>query len=204
VLINHQVSDEKRKKEKPVNKLFVAVLVLLTAIGIVMVKNNDGAAATSTQVIKSDSTVVSDQIETNKLLAHRFFEEIVGGGRLALIDEIITSDAIDRTQKTPGRDGFRQHVIWFRTAFPDMKITITDLISEGGRVVVYWTIEGTHKGEFWGVQPTGRKINARAISIIKVKKDQIVEYDVRPDSLGILMQLGSLGQYAGRFAKESK
>lgn len=184
------------------NKLSVLVLVLLTVIGIGIAK--DHYAATSTRVIAAVSPVVSNQIETNKFLARRFFEEIVSGGKLALIDEIISQDAIDRTQKTPGRDGFRQHVNWFRAAFPDQKITINDLISEEDRVVVYWTIEGTHQGEFWGVQPTGRKVSGRAISLITVKKGQIVEYSVRPDSLGILIQLGSLGQYAERFAKENK
>lgn len=182
------------------NKPSVLVLALLTAIGIVIAKDH----YETTRVSAAISPVVSDQIGTNKLLARRFFEEIVSGGHLALIDEIVSPDAIDRTQRTPGRDGFRQHVNWFRSAFPDLKITINDLISEGERVVVYWTSEGTQQGEFWGVQPTGRRVSGRAISLVTVKKGQIVEYDVRPDSLGILIQLGSLGQYAGRFAKETK
>ena len=154
--------------------------------------------------IKSTSTVVSDQIKTNKLLASRFFDEIIGSGKLALIDEIISSDAIDRTQSAPGRDGFRQHVNWFRSAFPDLKITISNLISEGERVVVYWTIEGTQQGEFWGIQPTGRKVSGGAISVITVKEGQITEYNVMPDRLGILIQLGSLGDFAGRFAEENE
>ena len=57
------------------------------------------------------SPVVSEQIETNKLLARRFLDEIVGGGRLALLDEIVSPDAIDRTQRTPTDDGQQGEVM---------------------------------------------------------------------------------------------
>jgi steroid delta-isomerase-like uncharacterized protein len=137
-------------------------------------------------------------LEDNRHTVRRFFEELVGRGNMALLEEIIAPDAVHVASVTdwpPGREGFRQHVLWFRNAYPDMQITIDDLVAEGDRVIAFWTLRGTQEGEFWGVQPTGRHIVGRAISLLRVQNGQVVEYTVHPDRLGILLQLGSLGRY---------
>ncbi len=75
------------------------------------------------------------------------------------------------------------------------------MVAEGDRVIVFWTCRGTHQGQFFGVSATGRKITVTGISTLKFRNAQIVEYSVRPDTLEIMAQLGSLGQFASRFTK---
>ena len=58
---------------------------------------------------------------------------------------------------------------------PDMQITAEDLVAEGERVIAFWTFRGTHQGEFWGVQPTGRHIVGSAISTPRVQNGQVVD-----------------------------
>ena len=82
-----------------------------------------------------------------------------------------------------------------------MQITVDDLIAEGDRVIAFWTFRGTHQGELWGVQPTGRHIVGSSISTLRILNGQVVEYAVRPDRLGVLLQLGGLGRYAEQFAQ---
>ena len=59
----------------------------------------------------------------------------------------------------------------------------------------------THQGEFMGVQPTGRHVVVNAISTLRVQNGQVVEYAVRPDHLGIFLQLGSLGRYTDQLTQ---
>jgi len=140
-------------------------------------------------------------LEDNKRVVRRFFEELAGESHWALLEELVASDAVHvgSTRWPPGREGFRQHLIWFRNAYPDMHLTVDDLIAEGDRVIAFWTMRGTHQGEFFGVQPTGRHVVFSAISRLRVLNGQVYEYEVRPDHLGILLQLGSLGRYTDQF-----
>jgi len=142
-------------------------------------------------------------LENNKHVVRRFFEELVGEGNWALFEELVTPDAVHvaSVRWAPGREGFRQHIIWFRNAYPDMHLMVDDLIAEGDRVIAFWTMRGTHQGEFWGVQPTGRHVVLSAISRLRVLSGQVCEYEVRPDRLGILLQLGSLGLYTDQLAQ---
>ena len=140
--------------------------------------------------------------EDNKRVVRRFFEELGGEGNWALLEELVAPDAVHvvSTPWVPGREGFRQHILWFRNAYPDMHLTVDDLIAEGDRVIAFWTMRGTHQGECWGVQPTGRHVVFSALSRLRVRNGQVCEYEVRPDRLDILLQLGSLGHYADQLA----
>ena len=147
-------------------------------------------------------------LEDNKRVVRRFLEELFGLGNLHLLDELVAPNAVHvPTNKAmtygwePGREGFRQHVMWFRIAYPDLYLTVDDLIAEEDRVIAFWTMGGTHQGEFFGVQPTGRQVVFNAIGRLRVLNGQVCEFQVHPDRLGILTQLGSLGRYTEQFAQ---
>jgi predicted ester cyclase len=141
-------------------------------------------------------------LEDNKGVGRRFFEELVGAGHWALLEALVAPNAVHvaSTRWAPGREGFRQHITWFRNAYPDMHVTVDDLIAEGDRVIAFWTMRGTHQGQCFGVQPTGRHVVLNAISTLRVLNGQVCEYEARPDYLGILLQLGSLGRYTDQLA----
>ena len=133
-------------------------------------------------------------IETNKVLARRYFEEIVNERRLDILEEIVAEDAIDETRAFSGgsgnREDFRQHALWLWENVQDVKVTVTDLVAEDDRVVVYWRIEGIHKGTIFGVPGTGKAFTGNSISTITFQDGKVVRYTVLPDRLGIIEQLG--------------
>jgi steroid delta-isomerase-like uncharacterized protein len=132
--------------------------------------------------------------ETNKVVARRYFEEIVNERRLDVLEEIVAEDAIDEARAFSGgsgnRDDFRQHALWLWENVQDVKVTVTDLVAEDDRVVVYWRIEGIHKGTIFGVPGTGKAFTGNSISTITFQDGKVVRYTVLPDRLGIIEQLG--------------
>jgi predicted ester cyclase len=135
-------------------------------------------------------------MEENKQLTRTFYDEVVAKGRVELLDTLAAPDMVDHAAEVmgwkPGRDGFVQHIEWLHGAVSSVNVTVDDLLAEADRVVAYWTLQGTHVGEFFGVPATGREFTATAVSRLSFVNGQIVDYLVRPDALGILQQLGAL------------
>jgi steroid delta-isomerase-like uncharacterized protein len=130
--------------------------------------------------------------EQNKKLIQRDIEEIYNRGNLAVADEVAASDLVIHmpSQEIRGRTGAKQYVAQLRTGFPDLHLVIEDQIAEGNRVVTRWVASGTHKGEFQGVPPTGRKIRVVGTVIDRIDDGKIVECWSQVDELGMMQQLG--------------
>lgn len=132
-------------------------------------------------------------IEDNKAVARRYFEEFVDQQRLDLLEELVAEDASDETRVGVGgtgtRDDFRAHAQWVWDNVKDLHVTVTDLVAEGERVVVYWQIEGIHQGHIFGVPATGKYFKGQSISSLTVRDGKVVRYNVLPDRLGIVQQL---------------
>lgn len=77
-------------------------------------------------------------------------------------------------------------------AFPDVNITINEMIAEGNRVAMHWTFTGTHRGEFQGIPATGKAVSWTGIDIYTVMDGKIVEHMRVGDMLGLLQQLGAI------------
>jgi steroid delta-isomerase-like uncharacterized protein len=135
-------------------------------------------------------------IEENKTLARRMVEEIFTRGNLNLADEFVASDFVEHEELPPGLPGGREGVIqlttMLRSAFPDLKATVDDVIAEGDKVVIRQTWSGTHKGEFMGIPPTGKKVSFGVIDIIRVAGGKMVEHWGQMDAMGMMQQLGAI------------
>jgi ketosteroid isomerase-like protein len=81
---------------------------------------------------------------------------------------------------------------YLKTAFPDVRMTVRDLIVDGNRAVWRWTFTGTHHGEFNGIAPTGKQVEYDGVSIEQVHEGKIIERWDFPDLLTALRQLGAL------------
>ena len=130
--------------------------------------------------------------EENKTIMRRIFE-VFNTGNLAVADEVIAADVVDHQAPpgvAPGRAGFKQLITMFRTAFPDIQMTIEEIIAEGDRVVARSTMRGTHRGEFMGIPPTGKQFTVTSIDIVHIAGGQGVEHWGNSDDLGMLQQLG--------------
>ena len=135
---------------------------------------------------------MSDQ---NKALARRYVEEVWNRGNLSFIDEFVAPNATFHDPSVPGGkftgpEGLRQFVQIYRGAFPDVRITIEDLIAEGDKVVSRWTATGTHKGELMGIAPTGKPTTVTGCDIAQYQNGKLVEAWATYDMLGMLQQLG--------------
>ena len=135
-------------------------------------------------------------VEDNKALYRRWIEEgFVKKNVNAAVEEYIHPNAIDHTAPPgtpPGPEGTKQQLRNYFTAFPDLRPTITDLISEGDKVVALITFEGTHKGPFMGIPPTGKRTTTSGIDVARISNGKFVEHWFQADFVGLLQQLGAL------------
>ena len=133
--------------------------------------------------------------EQNKTVVRRVIEEIVNQGNFSLISELISPQyAYFEPTVGPvrGREGYNQIVATYRTAFPDMKLTIDEQIAEGDKVVTRWTADGTHRGELMGLAGTGKRVSVQGVVISRLKEGQIVEDYETYDVHGMMRQLGAV------------
>ena len=131
--------------------------------------------------------------EENKDLARRSWEELVSQRNLDLIEEFYPPNLVwhEPDQDIRGYEQARQFVSTFLEAFPDINITVEDVIAEGDQAVTRYTIRGTHRGETeeFG-PPTGRQMELEGITIHRIEDGKIVEEWERYDNLSAMQQLG--------------
>ena len=132
-------------------------------------------------------------VEQNKTIANRLVEEGINKGNLSLFDELATPDGVDHALPPgfpPGVAGNKQFFTMLRAAFPDFHYVIEDTIAEGDHVVQRVVGHGTMKGEFLGMQPTGKHATWSEMHIVRMKNGKIVEHWGNVGQLGMLQQLG--------------
>ena len=130
--------------------------------------------------------------EENRALARRSWE-IVSQRNPDLIEEFYPAEFVwhEPDRDIRGYEQAKQFVSTFFEAFPDINITVDDVIAEGDQVVSRYTIRGTHQGETQEFgPPTGRQMELEGITIHRFEDGKIVEEWERYDNLRALQQLG--------------
>ena len=98
----------------------------------------------------------------NKAVAMRVFDEIFNQGKFQVADEIYATD--------------QDYVHAEKKAFPDLRISVQEMVAEGDKVAVLWTFQGTHTGSgYEGLPPTGTRVEVRGITIWRIVDGRIVE-----------------------------
>ena len=130
----------------------------------------------------------------NKAIVHRLYEEVWNKRRLELVDEIISpSHALhdpNVTGSAIGPEAYKRQVTRFVTAFPDLRFTIEDAVAENEKLVVAWTISGTHQGAFMGIPATNKKVSVEGITINHIVNGKIMDSYISYDALGMIQQMG--------------
>jgi steroid delta-isomerase-like uncharacterized protein len=134
-------------------------------------------------------------IAENRAASRHFFEQSGAGGDLAAARELFVPDYRHHDPQLPpqmqeGRDAYIGHLPMFTAAFPDMRMTIKNMVAEDDRVATHWSFTGTHNGELMGIPPTGKQVTASGISIQRFADGKIAEGWTNFDLLGLLQQLG--------------
>ena len=127
--------------------------------------------------------------EENKAIVRNAIEA-VNKRNLAIIDEFTAPDYVDHTNQLRGPEAVKQFYSIFLKAFPDYHRTIEDIIAEGDKVWVLGKVSMTHKGEFRGLAPTGKKVAITGVNIYRMVNGKVVEGWSVNDSLDLLIQLG--------------
>jgi steroid delta-isomerase-like uncharacterized protein len=127
-------------------------------------------------------------------ISRRLIEEVWNNRRLEVINELIASTHTNHDPNTPdlgnGPEGYKRLVSLYTTAFPDLRLTIEDTVSEDDKLVISWNVSGTHKGDLKGIPPTNKKMSVEGITISRHANGKILDSRVSWDALGMMQQLG--------------
>jgi steroid delta-isomerase-like uncharacterized protein len=131
--------------------------------------------------------------EDNKRLLHRSVDEFWNTGNVGAIDQLYATNYVghDPSGANEGDlEHFKQYAQAVFAAFPDLRLTLDDVIAEGDKVVKRWTARCTHTGEFMGVPATGNKLEITGTTTYRVGGGKFVESWWNTDTLGMMQQMG--------------
>jgi steroid delta-isomerase-like uncharacterized protein len=123
----------------------------------------------------------------NKALVERYLKAINGNVKTPqMADEFIAdSDA-----------GLKQHIAVAEAAFPRYSLDPEDIFAEGDKVLVRFTLRGTHHGDFMGIPPTGRTVAVPGLIVYRIAEGKIAEHWMHMDNMALMQQLGIASQPA--------
>lgn len=133
--------------------------------------------------------------EESKAVIRRAYEEIWNQRNVEVVDEIVAEDFLNYAappDRQRGRQGLKDVVRMFESAFPDFRYEVEDVIAEGEKVVVRDVFRGTHEGDFLGIPATGNRVTMEAIHIYRLSGGRLAEHWVARDDLGMMRQLGAI------------
>src|SRR5271169_6862202 len=146
--------------------------------------------------------------EHNKAIVRRLVEELWNKGNLSVADELFAPNYEHHDSSTlvfgrvPERE--KKRATLYRTAFPDIRLTIEDIIAEGETVMTRWSCRGTHKGDLSGIAATGKQFTISGMTVARLANGKIAEAFVNWDALGLMQQLGVVSELAKAKAVAAK
>jgi steroid delta-isomerase-like uncharacterized protein len=129
-------------------------------------------------------------VERNKALVRRWIEEGFNKRSLIVVDELF-AERFAVNGHVIGRDGLKQSMTRHLGGFPDLHVAIDAIVAEGSKVGIWYTVEGTHRGEFENIPPTGRQVKWYGFDLLTIEGGKISEGRFVSDLLGLLRQLGA-------------
>ena len=132
--------------------------------------------------------------ENAKRLATSMYE-VLNDGDVSAIDEYHSADLhyYRSSDERGGREDLKDDVRMFLSAFPDLEASILDVFADDENenlVTIRYEIEGTHAGTFETIPPTDQRVHAKGIGIARFEDEQVVEFSLVFDNLGMLEDLG--------------
>ena len=129
---------------------------------------------------------------TSEEVMRGIFQQIVVEGNLDLADELLHENYVEHPEDVTGRQAWKDRIAMFRRAFPDLSVTIDEMVVDGDRVATRTTIRGTHKEDLMGIPATGRAVEVIGVDITHIRDGQAVERWGGIDIFGLLHQLGAI------------
>jgi predicted ester cyclase len=132
--------------------------------------------------------------ERNKKVFGKVIEDAYNKGNVDVLSEAFAPSFIEHQAGIvpPTAEGVRRSIAFLRSAFPDMKLTIEEIIASGDKTWARITGRGTHQGPFMGFPPTGKSIVVTVMDECRFENGQIVEHWGVADQLAVMAQVGAL------------
>ncbi len=134
--------------------------------------------------------------EENKAIVRRFLEGIFSQGNPDVVDELADPNFVVHDPSSEAGDvdaqGVKGPIAWSHSAFPDLRVTVEDQVTEGDKVATRGTLRGTHQGEMMGAPATGNRVTFTGIQTDRIAGGKIMESWSNWDTLGMLEQIGAV------------
>ena len=132
--------------------------------------------------------------EGNKEISRKYYDEVWTNKNIDKIADYISDDFVFHSGDADykGVDYYKQLLMSYQKAFPDLTFTLKELIAENDRVVELWSATGTHRGEFQGIPPTNKHAKISGVDIVTFRDGKITERWAYADFQGLMKQLGVL------------
>jgi steroid delta-isomerase-like uncharacterized protein len=137
-----------------------------------------------------------NNLEANKALVRRWFEEVWNQGRAEAIAEMFAADGVahglseDAAAPLKGPSDFLPFHAQFRGAFPDIEVVVEDQVAEGDLVATRCSVRGKHTGDHLGFAATQSPVEFTGITITRIRNGKIVEAWNNFDFMKMYKQLG--------------
>jgi predicted ester cyclase len=135
-----------------------------------------------------------EMIDDNLELVRNMEEDLFNRRDITAVDRYVSPAYTLRTAEEgapSGREAIKAYIAAYLDGFPDLHISIDQLLAIGEKVVGVFTFTGTHNGHLFGVGPTGRTISVRQIAIYRLESGQVVDEWEISDQLGLMQQIGA-------------
>ena len=120
--------------------------------------------------------------------------EAINSGNFERLRQLVTPTVVEHDPapgQKPGAQGYIDFFTELKAAFPDLQASPEHITADDDTVALAYTMRGTHQGPFLGIEPTGKRIEARGVQIARFEDGRMVERWGSSDQLGILKQLGA-------------
>ncbi len=128
----------------------------------------------------------------------RHFYDAVGAGNLSVIDELVADEFVDREEfpgLEPNKEGVKQFFVMLRSAFPDLRMEIREMLADDDLVSVRVIATGTQEGDFMGMSSSGRRIEVQVFDIFRIRDGRLTEHWGLMDAMTMMQQLGGMPEF---------
>ena len=188
---------------RPMLSIAIVLLVVFITGSVLLTPAQSAPAVSQASPIAEATPCPTTTEEQNKALVRRYWEEGWGQGHIEVLEEVLAEDYVYHlpglaiiipAEQSPGaaRADVAERIQEYRTDFPDLRITVEEVVAEGDRVAVRTTWSGTQADplEAWDSPDTGRYAARETWVFSRVACGKIAEGWSLPDNLSLLRQLG--------------
>ena len=131
----------------------------------------------------------------NKQTIRDFLDEVINQGKLERADALVKSDFIELDPlpgQQQGREGLKDVIGHIRSAFPDTRWVVDEMVAEGDKVVTRFHWTGTHLESFLGIAATGKPVKVIGVVIDRLEEGKMADSRILMNELSLMQQLGVL------------